>query len=91
MNEEKIVTGIATIQETVLDSFNDREKLLVLSNLLLDISKKYLPEKLAEDSVNLLSDGKSVAYQVMTHTNNPGLNLALKAHHIINIANQIGD
>lgn len=91
INEEKVINTISTIEQTLFESLSDAEKLLVLSNLSLTISTKYLPKDIRDDKVNLVSNGKAVAYELLKHVGNPGLNLAMKAHHIIDIANKLGD
>lgn len=88
-NEERIIQTISTIEETLFDSLKNTEKLLVLSNLLLTISTNYLPKELQENKVNLVSNGKAISYELLKHIDSHGLNLAMKAHHIIDIANRI--
>lgn len=91
MNEEKIVEAISTINDTVLENLRDSDKLLVIANLLLNISTNHFPKDLNMDKVSVASNGKSVAYELMKHVNDNGLNLAMKAHHIIDIANRISN
>lgn len=90
MDEEKIVSNILTIDETVLYDCTDTEKLLILSNIILTISSKYFPAELQAHATSINSNGKSVAYELIKNPNNVGLNLAIKAHHIINLANSLG-
>ncbi len=89
MNEEKIVEAINIINDTALDGLTDREQLVVLSNIILSISRKHLGKDLQKDSISIVSNGKSVAYELMKHVNDLGLNLAMKAHHIIDISQRI--
>ena len=91
MNEEKIVEAISTINDTVFESMRDSEKLVVMANLILTISANHFPSDLKKDKHSVASNGKSVAYELMKHVNDDGLNLAMKAHHIIDIANRIND
>lgn len=91
MNEEKVVEAISMINDTVFESMNDSEKLVVLSNLILTISTNYFPKDLNKDKTSVASNGKSVAYELMKHVNDDGLNLAMKAHHILDIANRISN
>ncbi|AND75252.1 hypothetical protein FDH01_gp091 [Acinetobacter phage vB_AbaM_ME3] len=91
INEDKVIHTISTIEETLFESLNDTEKLLILSNLLLTISTNYLPKELQENKVNLVSNGKAVSYELLKHIDSFGLNIAMKAHHIIDLANRIND
>ena len=91
MNEEKVVEAISMINDTIFESMNDSEKLVVLSNLVLTISTNYFPKDLNRDKTSVASNGKSVAYELMKHVNDDGLNLAMKAHHILDIANRISN
>lgn len=91
INEDKVINTISTIEETLFDSLTDTEKLLILSNLLLTISTNYLPKELQENKVNLVSNGKAVSYELLKHIDSYGLNIAMKAHHIIDLANRIND
>lgn len=91
INEDKVIHTISTIEETLFESLNDTEKLLILSNLLLTISTNYLPKELQENKVNLVANGKAVSYELLKHIDSFGLNIAMKAHHIIDLANRIND
>lgn len=91
MNEEKLIESISTINDTIFHNLNNTEKLLIISNILLEISMDYLPNDLNKDRISVVSNGKSVAYELMKHVDNNGLNLAMKAHHIIDIANKVSN
>lgn len=91
INEDKVIHTISTIEETLFESLTDTEKLIILSNLLLTISTNYLPKELQENKVNLVSNGKAVSYELLKHIDSHGLNIAMKAHHIIDLANRIND
>lgn len=89
MNEEKIIEAISMINDTIFESMTDSEKLVVMANLILTLSTNHFPNDLKKDKHSVASNGKSVAYELMKHVSDDGLNLAMKAHHIIDIANRI--
>lgn len=89
MNEERIVEAISIINDTVFENMRDSDRLLVLANLILTISTNHFPRDLDRDKLSVASNGKSVAYELMKHVSDNGLNLAMKAHHIIDIAARI--
>lgn len=83
INEEKVINTLSIITETCLNDLNDFEKILVISNLLLMESEKYLPEEIKKDSKQILSNGKRINYESLKYETNLGLSLATKAHVII--------
>ena len=80
---EKVVATIDTIDTTCFDSLNSQERLVVISNLLLKEAEDYLPDELQKNAVNLLSNGKAIAYELLKYEDNMGLDLAMKAHMIL--------
>lgn len=89
INDDKIISTIASINDNCFENLNKTERLLVISNLLLTESINYLPPELKEKSVDLVSNGKAVAYEMIKHQNNLGLDLAFKAHLIIKDVNNL--
>ena len=89
LRHEYITNTISTISDTCFNSLSHPERLIVLSNLILLEASYFLPQELSKDSNNLLSSGKRITYEKIKFQNNIGLDLALKAHHIIDIGNQI--
>lgn len=89
INEENIITSTSTINDTVFDTLSNPEKLIVLANLLIDTSINYLPMALRKDAVNIVSNGNRVSYELIKYPDNNGLLLALRAHLIIDTANNI--
>lgn len=90
-NEEKIAESISIINDTVLTNMSNSDKLLVLSNMILNISVEYFPTELQDNKTSVASNGKSVAYELMKHVDNVGLNLAIKAHHVIDMAGRLNN
>lgn len=90
MNEEKLLANLSLFKDTIQSDLTDEEVLMLVANICLDVSVKYLPKGLTEEPVRLVSNGRSVTYELMKHTESKGLNLALKAHHILGIASTLG-
>lgn len=89
INTEEVIATVSHIKDNCFEGLSDLEQLLVLSNLLLLKSINFLPSDLKEDHINLLSNGKRVLYEMSTYNNNLGLDLALKAHLIIQSVNEL--
>lgn len=87
--EEKLATVISTIDLVALDGLTNSEKLLALSNMILTIGLKYFPSELSADRLSVASNGKSIAYQLMKYPDNVGLNIAVKAHHLIALSQSV--
>lgn len=92
INREEIVINVATIKETIFNSeLNDAEKLIILSNLILDIAKVYLPSNIKDDATNILNNGRRIGLELQIDPYNLGLQLALNAHLIVDIASSLND
>ena len=85
---DEVIATVSYINDNCFENLNNLEQLLVISNLLLSQSINFLPSELKEDHINLLSNGKRVAYEMANYPNNLGLDLAFKAHLIIQSVNQ---
>lgn len=83
INEEKVISTLGTITETCLNDLNDLEKIVIISNLLLIESEKYLPDELKKDAKQILSNGKRINYESLKYEVNLGLSYATKAHVIL--------
>lgn len=84
--EEELIEVIARLKDTELDTFTNREQLLILSNIILLIAEEYFPANLKNDAKRILVDGRSVAYEKVNNPDNIGINLAHYAHHLTRIA-----
>lgn len=82
-NEEKLINAVSTIQETCLNDLNKVEKALTITNLLLTISKEFLPENLQANATDLLANGRRVNYELNTKHEDTGLLLAYYTHHLL--------
>lgn len=93
VDKDKIVSNIALIKDQIFeeDYLTDEEKLIILCNLILDVSIKHLPTDLKADGTNILSNGKRISYHLLKDTDNIGLQIALKTHLIINLASMIDE
>lgn len=91
MNNEQMIESISTINDTVLEGLSDSDKLIILANIILTISVNYFPEDISKSKETIAGNGKMIAYELMKHVSNDGLNLAMKAHHIIDISTRIKD
>lgn len=86
INEDKIISTFDSVRSISFEDLNDRESLLVISNLLLNISEKYLPSFLKEDSTKIVSNGKRISYEMVKNPDNFGLNLSLVAHQLLSLS-----
>lgn len=84
--EEELIEIIARLKDTELDSFTNREQLLIVSNIVLLIAEEYFPDNLKDDAQRILVDGRSVAYEKVNNPDNLGINLAHYAHHLTRLA-----
>lgn len=82
-NEQKIIAAIATTKDTIFEDLSKLEQGLVLSNLLLDLSREYLGEKLKKDSVDLVANGKRIAFSLVKNPEDVGLLIAYHSHMIL--------
>ena len=89
--EEELVGMIARLKDTELESFSNKDQLLILANLVLMISEEYFPDNLKDDLNRIITDGRSVAYERVNHPDNTGINLASCAHHLISLAGECHD
>lgn len=90
MNKDKIIQIVQEISTNIdYDSLSDKEKLTVLVNLILLTLKNNLPQDLIRYSDSLLSNGKELGLQLLTYKNNPALQIALKAHLILDISQKL--
>ena len=93
VDKDKIVSNIAFIKDQIFeeDYLTDKEKLIILCNLILDVSIKYLPTDLKAEGTEILSNGKRISYHLLKDSDNIGLQMALKTHLIINLASMIDE
>ena len=84
--EEELVEIIARLKDTELDSFTNRDQLLIVANIVLLIAEEYFPDSLKEDAQRILVDGRPVAYEKVNNPDNLGINLAYYAHHLTRLA-----
>lgn len=89
INTDEVIATVANINDNCFDTLNRAEQLLVVGNLLLSQAAYFLPRELKEQHVNILSNGKRIAYEIANYDNNLGLDLAFKAHLIIQAVNQL--
>lgn len=91
MDREYIVKAIEEIQAIFdRDNLKDSEILVILSNLVIDASIMHLPsEELSENGNDILKNGKKVNYELLRYPDNLGLQIALKGHLLIDLANKL--
>lgn len=92
INEDSVLSAISMIKDNVLDTgYTDSEKLIVLCNILLDVSKNHLPFELSNDADKLLSNGKRVSFELNENPENVGLFIAYKTHLLLSMVERLND
>lgn len=84
--EDDLISIISQLKDIELDGFSNKDQLIILANIVLMISSEYFPAHLKDDLDRILPDGRSIAYEKATNSNNVGINLAACAHHIIRLS-----
>lgn len=87
-DKEKVVEAYELIITSILKDLNTYEKVIVLTNCLLNASEDILPTELKEGSTQLLSNGKRISRELIRHEDNLGLNVAYHSHIIMNFLNK---
>lgn len=77
------------IQNTEFNSLTASEKVILLSNLLLVSIKDELPTELKKYGDSFLSNGKEIALKVNENMQDVSLQVALKAHLLIDLAHKL--
>ena len=86
MNRNYITTSLHEVENLFTAGLlNNAEKLAVLANCLLDLSKEYLEPSLIPD----IGNGKVLSYELIDRPNDIGLQIAVKAHLLLAIANSL--
>jgi hypothetical protein len=90
MRKEEITKTIDEVLElTIYNTLTTQEKLILCSNLLLLIVAKELPLDLQTYSTSLLNNGKELALKSTEYKNNIPLQIAVKAHLIVDMAGKL--
>jgi len=81
-----------TFQEVVCNYnftvLNTKEKLTLATNLILFTLTDLLPNELDKDKISILNNGKEIALLLNKYKNNTVLQIALKTHLILDLANK---
>ncbi len=81
---------LASIQElTEYQSLSSKDKIIILSNLILFVSKDLLPDYYAAYKDSLLSNGKELMLELQKHPDDVSLQLAIKAHLLLDLSTKL--
>lgn len=87
-DKEKVVDTYDLIITSILKDLNTYERIIVLTNCLLNTSEEILPDDLKNGSTQLLSNGKRISRELIRNEDNLGLNVAYHSHIIMNFLNK---
>lgn len=79
------------IATTDFEKLTKKEKVILVSNLLLLIIQDDIPEEFLKEKESFLNNGKQIAFQLNKYLNNIPLQIALKAHLIVGMAGDYYD
>ena len=87
INRETVVSLIDEVESLFLDhQLSSSERLLTCANLILQVACKHVPVELSNEASDVVHSGKRLSYEIMDHADSIGLQVAVKAHLLIDLA-----